>query len=176
MLEDELKKTFEELNIHPLPRTFGAMDVVHRGVRLKRRRRGYAVAATGTGTTALVAVVVAFALNQPPDPSRTVPAGPPVPTVTNQPTTPKSGEQPLLTPPRPTTTPPPPASTPPTSTTTTSSPVPGREDPQGIPTATRTERPNPTTAVRPNPPMTTAQATAAPTTTAEPPATTAPRG
>lgn len=77
MLEDELRKTFEELNTQPLPRTFGAVDIVYHGARVKRRRRGYAVAATGAGTAAMVAVVVAFALNQTPNPTRDDPAVPP---------------------------------------------------------------------------------------------------
>ncbi len=80
MLEDELKKTFEQLNTEPLPRTFGAVDIVHRGETVKRRRRTYAVAAAGTGT-AVVAVVIAFALNQPPNRGDHSPAGPPAPDV-----------------------------------------------------------------------------------------------
>ena len=78
MLEDELKKTFEQLNIQPQPRTFGAVDIVYRGIAVKRRRRTYAVAATGTGT-AVVAVVIAFALSQPPNQDDNSPAGPPLP-------------------------------------------------------------------------------------------------
>lgn len=74
MLEDELRKTFEQLNIDPRPRTFEAVDIVFRGATVKRRRRTYAVAAAGTGT-AVVALVIAFALNQPPR-QKDSPAGP----------------------------------------------------------------------------------------------------
>ncbi|TQM84273.1 hypothetical protein FHX81_6716 [Saccharothrix saharensis] len=80
MLEDELKKTFEQLNIQPRPRTFSAVDIVYRGAAVKRRRRAYAVAATGTGT-AVVAVVIAFALNQPPKQGDNSPARPPGPDI-----------------------------------------------------------------------------------------------
>ena len=131
MLEDELKKTFEELNIDPLPSTFGAADIVHRGTAVKRRRRTFAVAATGTGT-AVVAVVIAFALNQPP--GRDSPAVPPAPqTSTSSPveTSPTTSDAPVSSP----------VPTSPATSTTT----PDRTWPTTSPTATRTTPPHRTT-------------------------------
>ncbi|MCE6995942.1 hypothetical protein LZG04_14185 [Saccharothrix sp. S26] len=117
MLEDELKKTFEQLNIEPRPSTFNAVDIVFRGTAVKRRRRTYAVAATGTGT-AVVAVVIAFALNQPPKQGDHSPAGPPGPDVsTSSPMRPSrttSPEQPTSLP----------VETPAMTTTNTTSPIP----------------------------------------------------
>jgi hypothetical protein len=86
VLEDELRKTFEELNIQPQPRRAQAVDIIFRGATVRRRRRGYAVGAAGTGT-AVVALVIAFALNQPPRQHDDNPAGPPGPDVGTSTTT-----------------------------------------------------------------------------------------
>ncbi|MBP2337730.1 hypothetical protein JOF41_003908 [Saccharothrix coeruleofusca] len=73
MLEDELRKTFEELGIQPVPRTFGALDVVHRGRQVKARRRTATVVGSGLGTAALVgAVALTLAFNG----QRSEPVGP----------------------------------------------------------------------------------------------------
>ncbi len=83
MVEDHLKELFEELNIQPRPRTFGAVDVIHHGQEIRNRRRRLTVAGSALGTTALV-VVVGFALAGTVAPP-TDPATPPAPAGTTQP-------------------------------------------------------------------------------------------
>ncbi|GAA3462564.1 hypothetical protein ACFFSW_24345 [Saccharothrix longispora] len=164
MLEDELRKTFEELNVQPRPRTFGAVDIVFHGQRVKRRRRGYAVAATGAGTAALVVVAVTFALNQTPGPSENTPANPPHPTTHSTTST---------TPPDPTSIVPTPGGTPPS----TAVPAVPPETTNTSGDTVETPNPNATTPARPaSDTTTTAHATdpyaTGPTTTADSPLTT----